>query len=120
MRARELLGRGKCRGALNEAWKAAFLAVNAEDDVGLSVVRGVALEIETRASGRSRRQAALLGSYLEHCRDASAFGTRQGSLLARIFGDGKSPPTKTCPQCAEQVKAKARLCRFCNHRFPDP
>jgi hypothetical protein len=24
---------------------------------------------------------------------------------------------KTCPDCAEQVLAQARLCRFCGHRF---
>jgi LPXTG-motif cell wall-anchored protein len=26
---------------------------------------------------------------------------------------------KTCPMCAETVKAGARVCRFCGHRF-DP
>ncbi len=24
---------------------------------------------------------------------------------------------KTCPQCAEQVKAQAKICRFCNYSF---
>ena len=24
---------------------------------------------------------------------------------------------KTCPQCAEQVKAAAKVCRFCGHSF---
>ena len=24
---------------------------------------------------------------------------------------------KTCPKCAEQVKAAALICRFCNHNF---
>ena len=27
------------------------------------------------------------------------------------------PETKTCPMCAENVKAAAVLCRFCGHRF---
>jgi Uncharacterised protein family UPF0547 len=27
--------------------------------------------------------------------------------------------TKTCPACAETVKAAARVCRFCGHQFED-
>jgi len=29
------------------------------------------------------------------------------------------PPSeeKTCPRCAEQVKAAAQVCRFCGHNF---
>jgi len=119
VRSRELLAREKCRPALNEAWKAASVAVNTDDERGLAVVRRLAEEIEARASGRTQRQAAILGSYVEHCRDASASGARQGSLFARLFGVGRAPGTKTCPECAEQVRAQAKVCRFCGNRFPD-
>lgn len=30
-----------------------------------------------------------------------------------------SPTMKTCPDCAEQVQAAARICRFCRHEFSE-
>ena len=32
----------------------------------------------------------------------------------------EAPPeaTKICPQCAEAVKAAAKICRFCRYEFP--
>ena len=29
-----------------------------------------------------------------------------------------STATKVCPQCAEEVKAAAKICRFCRYEFP--
>ena len=31
-----------------------------------------------------------------------------------------APTMKTCPDCAEQVQAAARICRFCRHEFTAP
>jgi hypothetical protein len=40
-------------------------------------------------------------------------------LLGVVFGGTavSSSRTKKCPQCAEDVKADARICRFCRHEF---
>jgi hypothetical protein len=37
----------------------------------------------------------------------------------RLVGDVSDGPTKICPQCAENVKAAARICHFCGYKFPE-
>jgi hypothetical protein len=39
------------------------------------------------------------------------------SLKAAEPQEGSHEPTKTCPQCAETVKAAAKICRFCRYEF---
>lgn len=33
--------------------------------------------------------------------------------------NNSSNDTKECPQCAEIVKARAKICRFCNYKFEE-
>jgi uncharacterized protein UPF0547 len=102
-----------------EAWRAASAAVDADDERGYEVVGELAREIEEKATGRSRRSAATLVRYVENCQDPATAARSGGSMLARLFGVRSPPRTKVCPECAEEVREAARICRFCKHRFDE-
>jgi hypothetical protein len=43
---------------------------------------------------------------------------RMDDLEAKKVTNHGSRPTKICPQCAEQIKAEAKICRFFRYEFP--
>ena len=49
----------------------------------------------------------------------SSFSIKDAEKIKKPEEDISSE-TKECPMCAETIKAKAIICRFCNHKFePD-
>lgn len=40
-----------------------------------------------------------------------------GTLTVTYTIAARTDPEKTCPQCAERVKAAATVCRYCGHKF---
>src|SRR4029079_2815589 len=100
------------KDATRHAWDAG-LAASLNNDVP-APRRGIALggAIGAQASGGEAAEVAQLVLYcrqaIDHPREARVFGFRIGE---------PDEATKVCPECAETVKAAAKVCRFCGHRF---
>jgi hypothetical protein len=111
--AREALEHGRVKRALRHAWEAGLPASSNNDADTLRAVIGLGSAIRDQASGREAEEAGRLVTYcteaLEHPRKRTWPGVRSDPAVRQ--------ETKICPDCAETVKAAARVCRFCGFRF---
>ena len=115
--ARAALDGGRVKRALKHAWEAGLAASSSNDARSLQEVIELGGVIHERASGRESDEAARLVAY---CSEALQNPRRRTGFLGLRTDDAVArPETKTCPDCAETIKAAAKVCRFCGHRF-DP
>ena len=114
--ARAALERGRVKRALKHAWEAGLPASSRNDGPSLREVIEVAQAIGNRAAGREADEAARLVAY---CTEALESPHRRRTLWAgfRTGDSAAGRDTKTSPDCAETIKAEARVCRFCGHGF---
>ena len=114
--AREALEGGRVKRALKHAWEAGLPASSSNDARSLRDVIAVGRAIGECAPDRDAAAAATLVAY---CTEALENPRPRRTLWAglRTADSAVSRDTKTCPDCAETIKAGAKVCRFCNHGF---
>ena len=118
--ARAAVARERWNLAVRRSWAAAFAANTAADEAALEAVASLAAGISERAGGRLGREADTIVRYCRHCLELGPDSRPKGMLdmlLTRRGRSARAEPTQRCPDCAETVKAAAKVCRFCGYRF---
>lgn len=117
--ARRALASGRPESAVELAWRAVRPAVIAQDVDFIRQTMHLADEVASQCSGPTSDDAEKLSSYCAACivtpRDTQPSPWSLKRLLAFRTDD-----TRACPDCAERIKAEARVCRFCGYRYPSP
>src|SRR6266571_1084998 len=107
--ARAALEHGRLKRAIRNVWSGGRIAARLNDQESLEALIEIGKAIRGRASGRELDAAATLVAYCSHCLDDARAGISRTSPLARLVRIGSSDATKTCPDCAETIRAAARV-----------
>ncbi len=116
-RARAELAAGKPSAANRSAGEAVQSAMLSQDEGPVREAQEVAIAVARVSDGSTRDEAEKLATYCAALLDGVGGGVRAPSLLDRLFSRRSTSDRRRCPECAEDIAAAAKVCRFCGHRL---
>ena len=117
-RAREAYERGDLKRALRLGWDAGTTAAAQPEQSELRMVEDLARLVGEQSEGSLRDEARSLATYCAAARSNPKQRLSLWTLSRTRSGNAPLGEVKVCPDCAEEVKAAARVCRFCGYRWP--
>ena len=117
-RAREAYERGDLKRALRLGWHAGTAAAAQPEQSQLRMVEDLARLVGEQSEGSLRDEARSLATYCAAARSNPKQRLSLWTLSRTRSGNAPLGEVKVCPDCAEEVKAAARVCRFCGYRWP--
>jgi hypothetical protein len=120
-RARQELAAGRYAAANRSGWEAVQAAMIGQDEEPVRQVLVIARGVADAAEGGTREEAEKLATYCAALLEGVGGGVRAPSLIDRLFSRRSTSDRRRCPECAEDIAADAKVCRYCGHRlYPDP
>ena len=117
-RARDAYERGDLKRALRLGWDAGTTAAAQPEQSELRMVEDLARLVGEQSEGSLRDEARSLATYCAAARSNPKQRLSLWTLSRTRSGNAPLGEVKVCPDCAEEVKAAARVCRFCGYRWP--
>ena len=114
----DYLSNGHPRRSLSAAWRAADTSLREGDAEALRAIIAMCDGLLDHPDKRVASDARRLSFYCQHTLDGAGGGVESHTIIARL--SRMRQPKRVCPDCAEKVQQRARMCRFCGHRFADP
>ncbi|WP_159887557.1 zinc ribbon domain-containing protein [Paenibacillus puerhi] len=101
-----------------------LIRATAKQDAAEAIIQQLEAEIAklrvTRKQLEEHHQAEMLEQkdiFQQHMLNQQELIQHEVETIQRTSGEIQD--TKECPQCAETIKVKAKICRFCSYQFGD-